>query len=53
MERCFRSQKMERNGKVKQYILDTSVVIKWFSDSDYKFVDRMKGFENIIRLHEL
>ena len=40
MERCIRSQKMERNGKVKQYILDTSVVIKWFSEFDEDDLDK-------------
>lgn len=25
---------MERNGKMKKYVLDTSVIIKWFSEYD-------------------
>jgi len=25
---------MERNGKMKKYVLDTSVIIKWFSKYD-------------------
>ena len=31
---------MERNGKVKRYILDTSVVIKWFSEFDENDLDK-------------
>ena len=34
MEWRLRNKKMERNSKVKEYVLDTSIVIKWFSEYD-------------------
>jgi predicted nucleic acid-binding protein len=30
----LRNKKVERNSKVKEYVLDTSIVIKWFSEYD-------------------
>src|SRR3989338_1459981 len=31
MEWCFRGQEVERITQVKKFVLDTSVVVKWFS----------------------
>lgn len=39
---------MEGEGKVKSYVLDTSVVIKWFSEYDEDDLDKAIGLRNEI-----
>ncbi len=34
MERCFRGQEVERITQVKKFVLDTSIIVKWFSGNE-------------------
>lgn len=48
MEWCRRSKEMERDNAMKVYVLDTSVVIKWFSEYDEDDLDKALGLRHEI-----
>lgn len=37
---------MERSGEMKKFVLDTSVVVKWFSEHDEDDLDKAIGLRN-------